>query len=239
MHNLGFLSQLILAKWLMWTHAEIFYLIQQGCIFNRPYLFLWGMWRQNCTYILSMEDFKLFICAYRRLLTSCCIAIGYWQLGHKRPDVCCETGSPAQLWLGIDGSWPRLVEDYTKFLPKQKLIMHFLSPSNCFSFLSRSPFPCGLVWMTASYLWMMLTWGRWHTAKLWRPLRRQVLSCVSTFSAENQQQRKSLKSNSSKGLKVCWSRPTLLCGFKDTLYPAKLCPLDLANLLCVNPHLLC
>lgn len=97
-----------------------------------------------------------------------------------------------------------------------------------------------LVWTTASYLWMMSMWGRWHTAKLWRPLRRQVLSSASMSSAENQQQRKSPKSNSSKGLKVCGSvdwctASTPLCGLKDALYPAKLCPLDLANLLCVNP----
>lgn len=30
-----------------------------------------------------------------------------------------------------------------------------------------------------------------------------------------------------------------MCGLKDPLYPAKLCPLDLENLLCVNPHLRC
>lgn len=87
-------------------------------------------------------------------------------------------------------------------------------------------------------------WGRWHTARLWRLLRRQVLSSASTSSAENQQRRKSLKSNSSKGLKVCGSADgceasTFLCGLKNPLYPAKLCPLDLANLLCVNPYLCC
>lgn len=31
----------------------------------------------------------------------------------------------------------------------------------------------------------------------------------------------------------------LLCELKNSLYPAKLCPLDLANLLCVTPCLLC
>lgn len=79
--------------------------------------------------------------------------------------------------------------------PTQKLKLYFPS---CLSV-------CLLVWMTASYLWMMLMWGRWHTAKPWRLLRRQVLSSASTSSAGNQQQRKSLKSNSSKGLKVCGS----------------------------------
>lgn len=84
-------------------------------------------------------------------------------------------------------------------------------------------------------------WGRWHTAKLWRLLRRQVLSSASMFSAENQQLRKSLKSNSSKGLKVRASvdpctASMLLCGLKDALFPDKLCPLDLTNLLCVNPY---
>lgn len=67
-----------------------------------------------------------------------------------------------------------------------------------------------------------------------------MLSSASTFSAENQQRKKSLKSSSSKGLKVCasedWCKASrLLRGLTD----AKLCPLDLANLLCVNLHLLC
>lgn len=129
------------------------------------------------------------------------------------------------------------MEGYTWFFPQNKNFCYiFTFHSHCLSLSS--------VWTTASYLWMMWMWGRWHTVKLWKLLRRQVLSSASTFSAENQLQRKSLKSNSSKGLKVCGSADgyeasMFLCELKNSLYPAKLCPLDLANLLCVTPYLLC
>lgn len=112
------------------------------------------------------------------------------------------------------------------FLPEQKPYFYL---ARCLS--------VSAVWMTASYLWTTLMCGRWHTAKLWRPLRRQVLSSASMFSAENRLQRKSLKSNSSKGLKVSaegCNASTFLRGLNNPLYPAKLCPLDFANLLSVN-----
>lgn len=101
----------------------------------------------------------------------------------KRPEDCGEAESPAF-------SRPLLLEDYTSFLMKTSTIFLLFHP-HVFS-----------VWTTASYLWTMWMWGRWHTVKLWRLLRKQVLSSASMFSAGNRLQRKSLKSNSSKGLKV-------------------------------------
>ena len=137
-----------------------------------------------------------------------------WGLGERR--------DKSRWWNWIpnkaisDCSWPRLVQDYTRFLHQNRnSMLCFHSPSHCVSLCLS--LPCFLVWTTASYLWMMWTCGRWHTAKLWRLWRRQVLSSAFTFSAENRRLRKSQKSNSSKGLKVRGSADqctasTLLCG---------------------------